>query len=229
MSEREVIKIRCRGADALDINDMAPIQGELKNLSTQDKDTFKRRIKKFGVIDPIMIWKNKEDHNILSGTQRWTVLCEMREAGFVVPKIPVNYVEADSLKEAKEHLLAYVSQFGKVTEKGLTEFLMDGVFTPEDLANFKIPDFNMLGFLDKWAPPTEDGLNITPDMDLTSDGAFQKVESHVRMQQLFFNEVQATEFLEKVHRLQAMMNKDNITDTVLEVVRESYKTHFPGE
>lgn len=228
MGERPIVKIRCQAADVLDIKEMSVIQGELKNLSTEDKETFKRRIKKHGIIDPVMIWKHDGKNNILSGTQRFTVLTEMREEGWVVPPIPVNFVEAENLKEAKEHLLAYVSQFGMVTEKGLLDFIKDGTFTPEELTNFKIPEFDMLGFLeDNFKGLGEDLLNMTPGGNPGAAGNFQNVEAHVRMQQLFFNEVQAAEFLEKVHRLQAFMNLENITDTVLEVVRESYTAKFP--
>lgn len=229
MSERDVLAIKCQGAAELDIKEMVPIQGELKKLKTQDKDDFKRRMKELGFDDPINIWKDNGENKILSGTQRWTVLNEMRKEGWVIPKIPVNFIVASNLAEAKKRLLGYVSQYGKVTQEGLFDFLQDNILTAEDLAVLKIPEFDMLDFIEKHMPNFGDGLGVLPnEVGPSADGAFQKVEAHVRMQQLFFNEAQANEFLEKIHRLQAFLNKENVTDTVLEIVRESYTAHFPG-
>lgn len=61
----------------------------------------------------------------LGGTQRLRLLSALENEGFEIPKVPVNRIEAKSLKEAKRILLSLASQYGKFNQDGLLEFVVE--------------------------------------------------------------------------------------------------------
>lgn len=225
MSTQKVIEVKVQGADLLDIKDMVPIQGALKSLSTQRKDELKREIVKEGFKFAFNIWKDGKENKILGGTQRWTALQELRKEGVVVPKLPVNWIKAKNLKDAKKTILDDIRRYGKVTEQGMMDFLSDHLLTPEELAEMDFGDFNVVDFIEKHMVTVDDlAIDEGAHLDVPSGGT-SDVYSQVRMVQLFFNETTQKEFLEKIETLQKHFNTNNVTDTVLEVVRESHSSY----
>src|ERR1051326_8307252 len=58
----------------------------------------------------------------------------MREEGYAVPKLPVDYIHATDRKEALEKILLVSSQYGKITGDTLYQFL--GKITGDTLYQF---------------------------------------------------------------------------------------------
>lgn len=143
----QTIKVKCKSAGLLTLDQMTIIQGNLKELSKEDYENFKKIIIKHGYSDPINIWVDEDKNKILSGTTRFLTIRTMRDKeGFIVPPLPVSYVEADTLKEAKEKLLAFASQFGKVTKQGTYEYISQSEIDYRELAGYKLPGFKLASF-----------------------------------------------------------------------------------
>ena len=129
----KTIEIKCEGAATLSIEGLKEFQGKLKSLSPENKKKLKNNILKYGFSAPIFVWKKGEEKYILDGKQWLIVLSEMQKAGYVIPDLPVAYIQAASWKEAKKKLLAITSQFGKIEKAGLEDFLLDADILEEDI------------------------------------------------------------------------------------------------
>ena len=155
-----IVKIKCKGADAVDIDSLVEFQGDLKVLSEEDEDKLRGNIVRDGFIAPIFVWKNPGSgkRSILDGHQRLQVLRRLRDEGWEIPKIPVDYVLASSLKDAKRKLLQILSQFGRVTKGGLERFIETAGI---DLADLKF-EISIPGVDLKFAAHETDGDDSPP-------------------------------------------------------------------
>ena len=178
------IQIKCKGSRLAKFDSLKVIQGDLKELSEEAYAKLRRRIKEKGFDAPLFVWKGK----ILDGTQRYRVLGEMIKDGWSLPKgVPVCDIQAKNLSDAKERVLGYVSQYGKLVEEGLYEFLQD--MEDPDFTTLDLPDFDWeafeQGFLQDNAAEGE--TDSTEDANIP-DSAYSVVidcESEVQQQQLF--------------------------------------------
>lgn len=144
---KQKLKIRCRGNGTLSIDLLTPLQGALKHLTEENYERLKKELSSDGFIEPISVWENPEDAKlyILNGHQRVDALRRMRDdEGWVVPQIPVNMVEATTLKEAKRFILALASQYGTVSAKGVSSFIEGMDFSLEDFdKHFSMPELDL--------------------------------------------------------------------------------------
>jgi len=150
----KVITIKCKGSGTAPIEALKIIQGELKTLSEENKSKLRRRIETCGFDAPLFIWR----HHVLDGTQRLRVLQEMLDDGWTLPKgeVPICEIAAKNLTEAKERLLGYVSQYGKIEAEGFMQFT-DGLDL--DLGTLDLPDFDLDGLMDSLEPETQNGTD----------------------------------------------------------------------
>ena len=120
------LQIKCVGSDAIEINELQSFQNNLKILSEDQKSKLKNSILENGFIAPVFIWKDSDQEGknyILDGHQRLVVLKELQQEGMEIPKIPVSYIEAKNLSEAKKRLLLIASAYGKTNKERLTDYL----------------------------------------------------------------------------------------------------------
>ncbi|HUV67888.1 MAG TPA: hypothetical protein VMW24_28620, partial [Sedimentisphaerales bacterium] len=148
------IKIACKGSRMEKLTSLEVIQGALKELSPQNLAKLRTRIETKGFDAPFFVWQKK----ILDGTQRKKVLDAMIADGWTLARgeVPVCEIQATSLDDAKDRLLGYVSQYGKVTFDGLREYL-DGIEMP-DLGTIDLPDFDWDRFEATILNPPPEGL-----------------------------------------------------------------------
>ena len=132
---KKQIKIACKGSRTETLSKLEVIQGKLKDLSPANLAKLRKRIESKGFDAPFFVWQNK----ILDGTQRKKVLEAMLADGWTLRggKVPVCDIEAENLDQAKDRLLGYVSQYGKVTHTGFDEFL-SGIEFP-DISTLELP------------------------------------------------------------------------------------------
>jgi DNA modification methylase len=139
------------------------VQGELKTLSPANEAKLRKRIIEKGFDAPFFVWGNK----ILDGTQRKKVLDNLLAEGWAIDggKVPVCDIKAKSLAEAKDRLLGYVWQYGKITVEGLSDFLASVPDVVLDLDSLDMPDFDLEQFrrkyIDKTTERTDD--DAVPD------------------------------------------------------------------
>jgi DNA modification methylase len=121
---REVM-IRCKGADMLALSSLKPMQGALKDLSDVNLAKLSASLLEHGFAFPFFVWKDKSTHWILDGHQRDAALRQIEKLKDVrLPKkFPVCYVQARNKTEAAKLLLLASSQFGKMTNEGLYEYV----------------------------------------------------------------------------------------------------------
>lgn len=119
---KKVIEVKCKGADILPIDRILEFQGELKTLSKSNEKKLRNSILKFGFIAPFFVWDDKGEWRLLDGHQRLKTLLKMREEGYDIPLLPVDYIEADSEEDAKRKLLHITSQYGEFTADGFENF-----------------------------------------------------------------------------------------------------------
>lgn len=98
---------------------LEPFQGNLKELTAREYNKLKKSLQENGVIVPFFVWQ--ETGKLLDGHQRQRVF--MREGWHV--DVPVVYISADDVQDAKRKLLVISSQYGKVTQDGWDEFTFD--------------------------------------------------------------------------------------------------------
>jgi len=126
-----------------DIEDLTEFQGDLKLLAPADAKKLRKQIEEQGFSAPFIIWENGDKKYILDGHQRLRVLRKMRKGGIEIPKIPCNFVNCKSEKEAKFFVLALTSQFGKMTINNLVEFAEVAEIQLMDVVdNFRFPEID---------------------------------------------------------------------------------------
>jgi hypothetical protein len=119
----KTIAIRCRAAVNLDLSALTPLQGGLKELTDANFEKLKKSILKHGITFPFFVWQSDGENYILDGTQRDRVLKRMADEGYEIPPLPCALIEAKNRKDAAEKILLISSQYGRVTDEGLYEFL----------------------------------------------------------------------------------------------------------
>lgn len=119
----KTISIKCDTKDTLEIAEMTELQGNLKERNDIDYDKIKLSIIKFGFSFPFFVWRGEGKNYILDGHGRFGTLCKMQKDGYIIPPLPVVYVDAESKTEAKEKLLRLNSQYGRMTKESVLEFV----------------------------------------------------------------------------------------------------------
>lgn len=105
------------------MSELEPLQGNLKSLSEGDYGKLKKSLLKYGIAFPLFVWQRDGKTFTVDGHQRDRVLRKMREEGYEVPKVPVDWIDAKNREEAAEKVLLLASQYGKMTNDSLYEFL----------------------------------------------------------------------------------------------------------
>jgi hypothetical protein len=117
------ISIECEGKSTIDLDRLQVLQGGLKDLSKENYERGKSSIIEHGYSETIGVWFDSERSPwILSGTQRYLILKQMRSEGFIIPPIPYSEIKAPSIEKAKKKLLALASAYGKVNTQSLYEY-----------------------------------------------------------------------------------------------------------
>lgn len=140
MKEIKTISVTCdtdNKLDRLNIAELTEFQGGLKTLSDVDCDKVKLSLIKYGFSFPFFVWRNNGKNYLIDGHQRMNTLCKMQKDGYIIPDLPVVYIDAKDEKEAKQKLLRLNSQYGKMTKESVLEFADDLEINFEEIA---LPD-----------------------------------------------------------------------------------------
>lgn len=142
-------------------------QGELKELSVGNLKKLKQSIIKHDFADPLKIWNDGEKDNILDGHQRKLALEDLTKDGVIVPEeLPAIWIDCKDKKEAAELVLAYNSQYGKVSHDTLYKFHHDMKLDLGSLENIDIPEINIDLFKDMYLDGDGSlGLPISPSLN----------------------------------------------------------------
>ena len=125
--------------ELIDVDDLEPLQGELKKLTDENFNKLRQSILEKGFKLVLHVWKNAGVNYLIDGHQRAHVLKQIKKQGIDVPKIPCAIIEAENYSQAKETVLLAVSQYGKIDKDGFEEFISGEDFNLDD---FDFPDFD---------------------------------------------------------------------------------------
>ncbi len=228
MAERK-LKIACEGAATVLLSKLQEFQGELKSLHREQFEMLKNEMVKTGFAFPFHVWRAPGGElKLIGGHQRKRVLTRMEEEGWVIPPLPVVWVEADDLQQAKRRVLQDVAQYGKVDGQGFYEFLSEVEFDLADLASsFKIPELNMASFIEEYFEDnTPDPLDIGPSapgggLDTQNGSA----SGAVKMVQLYFTQDDHAALVQLLNALGEKFGTDNLSDTIFKAVKECHENH----
>jgi DNA modification methylase len=145
------------------LDELHPIQGELKEASVEDYQKFKALILKEGLDDAFDVWReltpvqskkkiSQEGSTvikwwILDGHLRKLMLTKMRdEEGYEIPDIPCKETEAVSIKHAKRKVLSKSAVFHKMRGDGLYKFMYDIDMSMSELKSYSLPHIELPKF-----------------------------------------------------------------------------------
>lgn len=167
----KVIRIACQAHSFVPLHALKIIQGDLKELTKENYEKLKAAILDDGFSFAIHCWKSPGgDACILDGTQRKRALDRMQKEGYIIPDLPVVWVEADSFKQAAIKLLHGASTYGIVVSEGLKQFMTDYNIEVTDMVTMEYRDIDLLQFLNVTAMQSSGG-DGAPDPDTAPDPA----------------------------------------------------------
>jgi hypothetical protein len=155
MKAIKTISIKCETSETLEIAEMTEMQGGLKERTDIDYDKIKLSICKFGFSFPFFIWKSGKTNYLIDGHGRFATLCKMQKDGYLIPPLPVVYIQCKNKTEAKQKLLRLNSQYGKMTKESVLEFAEDIDLNFDEIA---LPD-SVIDFTEEEIP-----ANLDEDM-----------------------------------------------------------------
>jgi hypothetical protein len=145
------IKINCKGAVDIGLPELTQLQGDLKELSEANFRKLRASILKNGITFPLFVWQDNGSNFILDGTQRDRVLRKLVAEGYDIPPFPCAIITAKDKREACEKILLISSQYGKMTNESLYEFISKnalGFLELEEMLD--LPQINLEEFKVGW-------------------------------------------------------------------------------
>ena len=140
MKDIKTISIKCETQDVLELAEMTEFQGGLKERTDIDYDKIKLSIIKYGFSFPFFVWKDKNKNWILDGHGRFVTLIKMQKDGYLIPPLPVVYVECKDVADAKNKLLRLNSTYGKMSADSVIEFIGDDIDIDEIKSEIILPE-----------------------------------------------------------------------------------------
>ena len=161
MKQIQTISIKCETKDYLDWHNITEFQGGLKIRDEADIEKAKTSILKYGWSFPFFVWVSGKTNYCLDGHARIKVLKALEEEGYLIPELPVVYIQAKNKTEAKQKLLRLNSNFGHFTKESVLEFASDIDLNFDEIA---LPD-SVIDFTDAEEPQETTGDDEVPEVE----------------------------------------------------------------
>ena len=169
------ISIKCETKDYLDWHNITEFQGGLKIRDEADIEKAKTSILKYGWSFPFFVWVSGKTNYCLDGHARIKVLKSLEEEGYLIPELPVVYIQAKNKTEAKQKLLRLNSNFGHFTKESVLEFAEDIDLNFDEIA---LPD-TTIDFTDQGGEIAEtEGDDEAPEVDEKSEPVSKRGEMY---------------------------------------------------
>jgi hypothetical protein len=169
--------------DYLSLDELVIIQGDLKNLEKPEYEQLRSSVLDFGIVSPFHIWEDNGQLDVLDGTQRTRALKTMRDVeGVELPdKFPCVIIDAPNKEIARQILLVLTSQYGRMTEEGLSAYMIDSGLNLDFLKKYtRFPEVKYDAILDT--------LLDEPNDEKEFDGKFRlelEFDSETEQEQAF--------------------------------------------
>jgi hypothetical protein len=114
----------------------------LKSEKGREVAKLKLSILENGFTVPFILWRNKKETYVVDGTGRKLALELLEYEGHAIEDLPVIYVKAKNLTEAKKKVLAVSSSYGEVDAESWRNFTSDLDLDDIDLAFVELDGFD---------------------------------------------------------------------------------------
>lgn len=105
-------------------------------------------ILKYQFIDPFKVWHHDGVNYCLDGRHRFLDLEQAEKSGMIIPnQLPGTFVDCENITEAAELVLVYSSNYAKITQQGLLDFVNKFDLDFPEIKNLlSIPEFDDIEF-----------------------------------------------------------------------------------
>ncbi len=162
LTENKNITSRVLNTKLINWKELKFIQNEnFKDLPEEAKHKLKASLVSNQFMQPFYVWEDATGVMwCLDGKHRTLLLDELIKEGIKVPyELPATFIECESKKHAAKLVLLFSSQYARVTQEGMFDFLKLNELDFLDLKDeIDIPDFSELRFEQKFSF-TEDLAN----------------------------------------------------------------------
>lgn len=132
---------------------LIPLQNDtLKDMTKEDFEKLEKSIDKNGSLMAWSVWQDKDKIYLLDGVGRKLLYEEKEKKGENPPrKVYCNFLDLKNKKEAARAVLILSSQYRKINDDGLNEFLNKNDLIkelPELITQIDIPEFDIDKFIE---------------------------------------------------------------------------------
>lgn len=155
--ESNTLKSRVLETTLINWEDLQFIQEEnFKEWVPSGDLKLQKSLLKYQFVDPFKVWKNEDTIYCLDGKHRYLDLKHLQENGVSVPeKLPATFLDCSDLNEAAELVLVYSSQYAKITNQGLLDFVSKYEIDILDMEEIALPTMDVIE-IDKLLNPVDD-------------------------------------------------------------------------
>lgn len=162
LKEKSAISSRILKTELINWRELKFIQNDnFKELSEEAKHKLKASIVSNNFMQPFYVWEDESGQKwCLDGKHRTILLEALIADGIKVPfQLPATFIYCESKKDAAKLVLLFSSQYAKVTQEGMFDFLTLNELDFADLkGEIDLPEFSDLKFEQKFAPLDEESI-----------------------------------------------------------------------
>lgn len=165
MTENKEVRLTCKTADYLDLDEITPFQGRFKLRTEKDIKVLANYILEQGFSCPFFIWPNNGKNMILDGHGRFLALDYLRSNGYTIPKLPVVMVEADDEPHARLKVLELNNVNGEFSKEVLLDYARELTI---DYSTLHIAGLDFSDVQDKFKPTLDPVIDtkVVTDQDV---------------------------------------------------------------
>lgn len=187
LQEKNAISSRIVKTDLINWRELKFIQNDnFKELSEEAKHKLKASIISNNFMQPFYVWEDESGQKwCLDGKHRTILLESLINDGVKVPfELPATFIHCESKKDAAKLVLLFSSQYAKVTQEGMFDFLTLNELSFADLkGEIDLPEFSDLRFEQKFSSIDEevfeDEVEEVSDTELiVKPGDFFQLNKH---------------------------------------------------
>lgn len=145
----QVINSRIIKTELINWRELKFIQQEnFKEWVSNGAEKLVESILKYQFVAPFMVWHHEGINYCLDGRHRFLDLKFVSEQGTNVPDmLPATFIDCENMKEAAELVLVYSSNYAKITQQGLLDFVNNfDLDFPDMQSMLNISDFDDISF-----------------------------------------------------------------------------------
>lgn len=210
------------------LSEFVNIQGALKMMTKENFEKLRGRILSKGIKHPPHVWMFDGKPHLIDGHGRIAVLRHMVEQeGYECPPIPAVEVEATSIEDAREEVLAASSNYNTMTKDGLHEYMELAGMEPSDLDEFALSEIDLPEFKMEFY---EDPDNLPPaERDEKQKVEFEAYQNaSIKQIVLYFA---AEDYQKAVNGLDSLMSEwglEDFSQVVWKLLNEKIQSRTPG-